>query len=46
MVLKIAWGSYGAVVALAAHEHHSHRQRLRTLGTDFVKTLVSGEALG
>lgn len=46
MVLKISWSSYGAAVALAAHEHHSHQQRLRTLGTDLVKTLVSGEALG
>lgn len=46
VVLKIAWSSYGAAVALAAHEHHGHQQRLRTLGTALVKTLVLGKALG
>lgn len=42
MVLTIAWSSYGAAVALAAREHHSHQQRLRTLCTALVKTLMSG----
>lgn len=41
MVLKIAWSSYGAAVALTAYEHHGHQ-----LGTGLVKTLVSGNALG
>lgn len=46
MVLKIAWSRYGTGVALAAHKHHSHQQRLRTLDTALVKTLVLGKALG